>query len=112
MIAERLQQIMEENKVYLNPLVSLGDVAQAIGTNKTYLSEYLNNTLKTTFYDYINTYRIAKAYRIIDAMPVNGRKPMTVVAEMSGFNSLSTFNRYFSKVKEMSPKSYYSSKII
>lgn len=112
LIAERLQQIMEENKVYLNPLVSLGDVAQAIGTNKTYLSEYLNNTLKTTFYDYINTYRIAEACRIIDAMPVNGRKPMTVVAEMSGFNSLSSFNRYFSKVKEMSPKSYYSSKII
>ena len=112
LIAERLQQIMEEKKVYLNPLVSLGDVAQAIGTNKTYLSEYLNSTLKTTFYDYINTYRIAEACRIIDAMPVNGRKPMTEVAEMSGFNSLSSFNRYFSKVKEMSPKSYYSSKII
>lgn len=112
LIAERLQQIMEVNKIYLNPLVTLGDVALAIGTNKTYLSEYFNSTLNTTFYDFINTYRIAEACRIIDAMPTEGRKPMTAVAEMSGFNSISSFNRYFSKVMEMSPKSYYGSKTI
>ena len=112
LIAMRLQQIMEGNKVYLNPVVSLGDVAQAIGTNKTYLSDYINNILNTTFYDYINTYRVAEACRIIEAMPSDGRKPMSVVAELSGFNSLSSFNRYFSKVMKMSPKSYYSSKAV
>ena len=110
--AERLKLLMEENKVYLNPKVSLGDVSLAIGSNKTYLSDYFNNTLHTTFYDYINTYRIAEACRIIDAMPEEGRKSMEKVAKMSGFNSLSTFNRYFVKVKGVSPKSYYSSKDI
>ena len=45
-------------------------------------------------------------------MPTEGRKPMSAVSEMSGFNSLSTFNRYFVKVKGVSPKSYYSSKDI
>ncbi|MGM9779410.1 MAG: helix-turn-helix domain-containing protein [Prevotella sp.] len=111
-ITERLTRVMEVNKVYLNPKVSLGEVALAIGSNKTYLSDYLNNSLHTTFYDYINTYRIAEACRIIDAMPTEGRRPMSAVAEISGFNSLSTFNRYFLKVKGMSPKSYYSSKQI
>ena len=111
-ITEKLTRLMEVNKVYLNPKVSLGEVALAIGSNKTYLSDYFNNSLNTTFYDYINTYRIAEACRIIDAMPTEGRKPMSAVAEVSGFNSLSTFNRYFFKVMGMSPKSYYMSKEI
>ncbi len=111
-LTERLTRLMEVNKVYLNPKVSLGDVALAIGSNKTYLSDYFNNSLNTTFYDYINTYRIVEACRIIDAMPTEGRKPMSAVAEVSGFNSLSTFNRYFVKVKGVSPKSYYMSKEI
>ena len=111
-ITDKLTRLMEVNKVYLNPKVSLSEVALAIGSNKTYLSDYFNNSLNTTFYDYINRYRIAEACRIIDAMPSEGRKPMSAVAEVSGFNSLSTFNRYFVKVKGMSPKSYYSSKQI
>lgn len=111
-ITDKLTRLMEVNKVYLNPKVSLSEVALAIGSNKTYLSDYFNNSLNTTFYDYINRYRIAEACRIIDAMPSEGRKPMSAVAEVSGFNSLSTFNRYFVKVKGMSPKSYYLSKQI
>ena len=58
----------------------------------TYLSDYFNNSLNTTFYDYINTYRIVEACRIIDAMPTEGRKLV--------------------KVKGVSPKSYYLSKEI
>ena len=106
-LTERLTRLMEVNKMYLNPRLSLGDVAQAIGSNKTYLSDYFNNTLHTSFYDYINTFRITEACRIIDAMPEEGRKSMVKVAEMSGFNSKSTFNRYFLKVKGMSPREYY-----
>lgn len=107
-LATRLNNYMENDKAYLNPEITLGDVATAIGTNKTYLSDHLNKTLKTTFYDYINTYRITEACRIIDSMPQDGRTTMAVVAEKSGFNSLSSFNRYFVKVKGISPKNYYN----
>ena len=108
-IATRLKIGVESGKLYLNPLVTLNDVAQAIGTNRTYLSDYFNNILDTSFYDYINTYRIAEACRIIDKMPDEGKKSMIEVAEMSGFNSRSTFHRYFMKVKGVSPKEYYNS---
>ena len=57
-ITDKLTRLMEVNKVYLNPKVSLSEVALAIGSNKTYLSDYFNNSLNTTFYDYINRYRI------------------------------------------------------
>ena len=103
----KLKQVVDDGKLYLNSKVSLNEVSLAVGSNRTYLSDYFNNTLNTSFYDYINTFRIAEACRIIDAMPNDGRKPMSVVAEMSGFNSLSTFNRYFTKIKGISPRDYY-----
>ena len=106
-LAVRLEQKMSQDKLYLNPKLTITDVATAIGTNKTYLSDYLNNTRNTSFFDYINNYRINEACRIIDAMPEEGRKSMSVVAQKSGFNSLSSFNRYFVKLTGISPKSYY-----
>ena len=106
-LAVRLEQKMSQDKLYLNPKLTTTDVATAIGTNKTYLSDYLNNTLNTSFFDYINTFRINEACRIIEMMPERGRKSMSVVALRSGFNSLSSFHRYFVKLKGISPKSYY-----
>ena len=106
-LAVRLEQKMSQDKLYLNPKLTTTDVATAIGTNKTYLSNYLNNTLNTSFFDYINTFRINEACRIIEMMPERGRESMSVVAQKSGFNSLSSFHRYFVKLKGISPKSYY-----
>ena len=111
-LAVRLEQKMSQDKLYLNPKLTITDVATAIGTNKTYLSDYLNNTLNTSFFDYINTFRINEACRIIEMMPERGRKSMSVVAQKSGFNSLSSFHRYFVKLKGISPKSYYVNNVM
>lgn len=111
-LAVRLEQKMSEDKLYLNPKLTLTDVATAIGTNKTYLSNYLNNTLNTSFFDYINTFRINETCRIIEMMPERGRISMSKVAQMSGFNSLSSFHRYFVKLKGISPKSYYVNRLM
>ena len=94
-----------EEKIYLNPKLSLNDLAQAIGTNKSYLSEFLNSQGKN-FHDYINDYRVAEACRILDSSPTGERINMTLVAERSGFNSVSSFNRNFYKIKEMPPSVY------
>ena len=111
-LAVRLEQKMSQDKLYLNPKLTTTDVATAIGTNKTYLSDYLNNTLNTSFFDYINTFRINEACRIIEMMPERGRESMSVVAQKSGFNSLSSFHRYFVKLKGISPKSYYFNSVM
>lgn len=110
-IAARLQAYVENGKAYLNPKITLGEVALAIGTNRTYLSDYFNRALNITFLDYMNNFRVAEACGILDAMPQEGRKSMGTVAEMSGFNSKSTFHRYFMKVKGVSPKNYYLARI-
>ncbi|MGN0221679.1 MAG: helix-turn-helix domain-containing protein [Prevotella sp.] len=105
-MAVRIEEYMKSSKIYLNPHITLNELALAIGTNRTYLSECFNTVMHTNFYDYINTFRIAEACRIIDAMPQEGRKSMQTVSEMSGFNSKSTFHRYFVRIKGISPKQY------
>lgn len=105
-VADSLQRCMETDKLYLNPRLTLAELAQAAGTNKTYISTYINGQGKT-FYDYVNEYRVAESCRIIDEkVAACGRLSMADVASQSGFNSISTFNRYFSKLKGITPTSY------
>ena len=106
-IASQLAKTMEEKKLYLNPKLSIVDLAVALDTNKTYLSDYLNNTLKLTFNDFVNQFRVKEACRIIDSMTASDKRNMIDVATKSGFNSISSFNRYFSKIQGTSPRQYF-----
>ena len=105
-IGERLDNVMTVRKIYLNPKLTVIDLAAAICTNKTYLSLYLNNTLHTTFYDYVNKYRIEEACGIMKEMSAENKMMIAEVATASGFNSLSSFNRYFMKMNGISPSEY------
>ena len=107
MVEHKLKQCMETQKLYLNPKLSLNTVAMEIGSNAKYVSLYLNHSLGCTFYDYINKFRVEESCRILEKMTDTGRINMTEVAEMSGFNSVSTFNRYFRSVMGITPKEYY-----
>ena len=110
-IARQLTEIMTQRQLYLNPKLTLKEVAAAIGTNMTYLSIYLNHRLNASFYDYVNCYRVEEACRILSRMSGGERINMTEVAQRSGFNSVSTFNRNFKKTKGITPKEYYFNRI-
>ena len=107
LIGPKLADSMQKEQLYLNPVLSLKDVSTRIGSNTKYLSVYLNQCLGVSFYDYINRFRVEKACSIISEMTVNSRVSMPEVAEQSGFNSISSFNRHFLKVMGITPKDYY-----
>jgi AraC-like DNA-binding protein len=88
---------MDKDHIWLNPHLTLSDLATYIGTNRTYLSNCLNKRLNTTFYDYINHYRLEAALKHLD----NPDSNITIadIAESCGFNSLSTFRRVFMRAK-------------
>lgn len=101
--AQALQLSMEDTRLYLNPKLTIGDVASAVGTNRTYLSDYINNTLDTNFYDYVNSYRINRARNILVS---EEKDSIEKVAEACGFNSVSTFRRSFAKETGLTPAQY------
>lgn len=86
-----LQDLFITKKIYLNPKLKLSDVAMLAGTNRTYLSNYFNQELSTTFYDYVNGMRLDHAEELL----IHSSDSQTLIAEQSGFNSLSTFRRQF-----------------
>lgn len=94
-LAQALQKALGEDELYLDPKLTLSDLATAIGTNRTYLSAYLNTYLHVSFYDYINSYRMEKVRRILSDTTCTAT--MSEIAEACGFNSLSTFRRSFVK---------------
>ncbi|MGM9699784.1 MAG: helix-turn-helix domain-containing protein [Prevotella sp.] len=105
-ISEKLHQKMDLDKVYLDPNLSLVSLASEIGSNRSYLSEYINHSGKT-FYEYINDYRISEACRLIDeSASEGGRLTLGEISTRSGFNSISSFNRHFYKIKSMTPSAY------
>ena len=98
----QLHRIFEEEHLYLNPKLTIMDLAQAIGTNRTYISNYLNNVLGTTFFDYVNQYRLSYAEQLLRQTKMS----IEEIADRSGFNSRSTFRRAFLKRFGCTPSHY------
>ena len=93
----KLEHLLIEEQIWKNPQLTLADLAMAVGTNRTYLSNYLNHSLSTTFYDYINSFRLEAALKILD--DPTSTATMVDIAELCGFNSISTFRRVFVRAK-------------
>jgi len=98
----RFDECIYEEKVYLNPKLTLTELALFVGTNRTYMSNYINRVLNTTFFEFINSLRLNHATEML----VSTNLTLEVIAEKSGFNSLSTFRRYFIHVHKCSPTVY------
>ena len=98
-----LEHYMNDECAWLNPSLTLQELALALNTNRTYLSEYFNKTLNTNFYDYLNSYRIKYACEILLA---ERNLSIVQVGEKAGFNSLSTFQRAFDKHMGCTPAKY------
>ncbi len=98
-IDAEVQQLFSEERLFLNPKLKLSDVARLAGTNRTYLSAYFNRENGATFFDFVNDWRIDYAKQLL----VESGDTLYVVAERSGFNSLSTFRRAFEQRNGCTP---------
>ena len=100
--ASRLEECMSKEQIFLNPKLTLSDLAIKVGTNRTYLSNYINQVQHLTFFDYVNSYRLTYAAGLL----LTTNYTLEVIAEKSGFNSLSTFRRCFLQTHGCSPSVY------
>ena len=96
-IGPLLKQHCEEPQLYLQHDISLPQLAQTIGTNRLYLSQYFSNQ-GTTYNAYINDLRInhfVSLYR----EAVNSKRSITAqqLALESGFHSYNTFRDAFKR---------------
>ncbi|MBV7539285.1 helix-turn-helix transcriptional regulator [Duganella sp. sic0402] len=98
-----LEQLMTGQKLYLNPNLTLVQLAKRAGCTQAQLSQVLNDKLSKSFTTYVNEYRIAEAKQVLAGQP---QLNLDIVAERCGFNSSSTFFSTFKKVAGQTPASF------
>ena len=102
----RFQHLMIDQQAYLQPRLTLDDVAEQLSSNKTYVSKLVNNNYNLGFPELINTLRINYAEQYI----INHREArQDEIATACGFLSASSFNTIFKKVKGITPKVWIAS---
>ena len=101
-IAGKIEQAMQEDKLYLDASLSLPKLAKHISTSPNYISQTLNEQLKLNFFDFVNQYRVAEAKRQLEQTKDN----VLDIAMNVGFNAKSSFYTAFKKETQKTPSQY------
>lgn len=100
----RFTAAMTGDKLFTDPSITVGAVAEKLGTNRTYLSKAINESTGKTFTQVINDYRIREAISLISDLEAN--MPLKQICAEVGFSSLSTFYTTFQATTGMTPARY------
>ena len=101
----QLRALMEREKQYLNPNLTLKTVADLLGTNTKYLSQVVNNQAGCNFQQFINAYRVEEAKEKIVSDDYNNLT-LYGIALYCGFKNKSTFYKVFKEFLNMTPREY------
>lgn len=102
---ERIRSVMEAGKLFLNPRLTLDEFSEHVQLPSRMVSAALNRCLNQNFQEFVNRYRVEEAKRILGE-PDYRLLPVLDVAIMAGFNSKTTFNRFFNKFSGLTPSQY------
>lgn len=102
---------IENKKLFTNPELTLVELSEILNVHPNHLSQVINTFEERNFYDYINSKRIE---HFIELLSKSENKKYTILslAFESGFNSKSSFNKYFKKVTNQTPTEYLNSTVI
>lgn len=102
-LMQRINDVMESQKLYKNSELKLSDLANAVGSNRRAVSDCINSQAGNSFNQYVNTFRTEHAKRIIRQYP--DRKLSDIYIE-SGFANETSFFRTFKALTGMTPKEW------
>ncbi len=105
----RLNYLVDNEKIYLDENISLQSLAEKLNIQPYQLSQLLNEKMNQGFSDFINSYRIEEAKKILTG-PGGAEKKNTTVAFDVGFNSMTAFYKAFKKFTGMTPNQYKKEK--
>ncbi|MBI2429110.1 MAG: AraC family transcriptional regulator [Ignavibacteriales bacterium] len=103
-----LIRLMTEESMYKKSDLAITDLSSKLAIHTNYLSQIINEKEGKNFYDFVNTYRVEEFKRMLEN-PKNRQLTLLSLAFDCGFNSKSSFNRFFKKATGKTPSEYFSS---
>lgn len=104
-IHQNLSALMQKEKLFKEPELSLSEIAQKLDVHPNTLSQVINSLEQKNFYEYINLQRIEEFKQLV-MLPGNQKYTLLSLAFECGFNSKTSFNRNFKKATGLSPSEY------
>ena len=98
-----LKKLMEDDQLFLNPNLTIEDIASELGTNRVYISRVVNQLMHETFRDYVNRLRIRYAKQYMRQNPAHNQE---AVATSCGYQDAASFNRKFHQLTGMTPREW------
>ncbi len=95
---------IEVRELYKDPNLGLDELAQYLKRNKYAVSKAINTAGKTNFANLINSFKVNEARRLI--LEKGNEISVADIATSAGFNSRSSFNRYFKELTGFTPSQY------
>ena len=101
---KRMREIMAYTTENFHRLITLDDIANVANMTKNAFCKYFKKRTNKTYCRFLNELRIEHASKLLSS---NSDYAIAEIAELSGFNNLSNFNRTFKKIKGDTPSHYF-----
>mgnify|MGYP000946996010 CR=1 FL=1 len=97
----RIRNTMEKHQLYLKQNLNIEDFARQVGIHYREVSNIINKEFNTNFFEFVNEYRVNKAKQMLLDPQCSTMTILDILLE-SGFNSKSSFHRFFKRYTGMS----------
>ncbi len=106
----QLNNLMDHERLFLDPDLTLAKLSTKLGITSKQLSQVINQSRNENYSQYIASYRITEAKRLL-LLPEYKNYKISAIAYESGFNSISSFNSAFKKITNTTAIQYKQSAV-
>lgn len=100
---ERIEKVMEEKELYLNPDLDIKMLAEAANSSRPVVSACINSNTGKPFRIWLSEYRLSMFEKLLKQSPDT---PLDELIARCGYKEQSTFRRQFKEMYGMSPLKY------
>jgi AraC-like DNA-binding protein/quercetin dioxygenase-like cupin family protein len=100
---QRMGAVFQYTMNHFREKITLEEIAKTAAMTPNAFCNYFKKRTRKTYITFLNEIRIEEACRLLRAHP---ERSMAVIAEQSGFQNISNFNRKFRQIKQCQPRKY------
>ncbi|MEM7367048.1 MAG: helix-turn-helix domain-containing protein [Bacteroidota bacterium] len=105
---QKILELMTNEKLFLNPDLTLKMMANYLGSSEKTLSHVINKGMNCNFSTFVNRYRVEETQQRLREKAYQ-QFTLTSIAFACGFDSKSTFNRVFKQETGLTPSGFIQS---